>query len=308
MDRGERYLRRRDAPQIIPLDEVRVISELRQLTGRGQRRRRHQRRRTHLLEGIGIRVERVLTQRARQRRTSPSLHGEHRSGDLRGPLVVEDAEIRPNLPVRNTLMLSEAPLTPLGQERSADHRVVRVAGPVGNLVARNVRDHKQQFTKSCGERVVLGGQLGLLRAKFAALPLQRLGRCDISLATESADLAGHLVHPRADLIATSGDLPKPSIDILRARDEGVELQIASACERSTHLGGVRTKQSNVNHRSETTARFSAESGAGRAQRSSTTGVEAAKARSTSSVVRGGSAGRRRSCRVPKPFANWVAKM
>jgi hypothetical protein len=26
------------------------------------------------------------------------------------------------------------------------------------------------------------------------------------------------------------------------------------------------------------------------------------------VVRGGSAGRRRSCRVPKPFANWVAKM
>ena len=58
VDRRERHLGGGDAPQVVALDRVRVVGELGQLPGRGQRRGRHERRRADLLEGVGVAVER----------------------------------------------------------------------------------------------------------------------------------------------------------------------------------------------------------------------------------------------------------
>ena len=107
VDRGERHLGGGDAPQVVALDRVGVVGELGQLAGGGQRRGGDQRRRADLLERVGVAVERVLAQRPGQRGAEAALHGEHRAADLRGPLVVEDAERGGGLPVRHPLVVGE---------------------------------------------------------------------------------------------------------------------------------------------------------------------------------------------------------
>ena len=105
VDRRQRHLRGRDAPQVVALDRERVVGELRQLAGGRQGRRRHQRRRADLLVGIGVAIEAELAQRPRQRGTGAALHREHRLSDLGGPLVVEDAELGCRLPMWDSLMI-----------------------------------------------------------------------------------------------------------------------------------------------------------------------------------------------------------
>ena len=173
VDRGQRHLGGGDAPQVVALDGVGVVGELRQLTGGGERRSGDERRRTDLLERVGVAVERVLAQRPRQRGADAALHREHRPADLRGPLVVEDAERRARLPVRHPLVLGE-----LGRQvdRALDDRVVDVARAIGRVGMRQVGDPQQQVAQIALHDVELVGQHALLVAEGPAAELQLLRR------------------------------------------------------------------------------------------------------------------------------------
>ena len=77
--RRERHLGGRDQPQVVALDVVGLVGELRQVPGRHHRRRAHDGRRADLLEGVGVAVERQLAQRPGQRgAAAPRSIGEHR--------------------------------------------------------------------------------------------------------------------------------------------------------------------------------------------------------------------------------------
>ena len=67
----------------------------------------HERRRADLLEGVGVAVEGELAQRPAERGAEAAGHREHRAADLDRPLVVEDAERRARLPVRDPLVVGE---------------------------------------------------------------------------------------------------------------------------------------------------------------------------------------------------------
>ena len=103
-------------------------------------------------------------------------HREHRAGDLRGALVVEDAESGGGLPVRHPLVLGER----LGEERPFDDGVVVAASTVGRLGVRQVGDHEQVVAQGGAHRVVLGGEDPFLIAERPALGLERLGSRDVA--------------------------------------------------------------------------------------------------------------------------------
>ena len=134
-DRRERHLGGGDAPQVVALDGVGVVGELGELAGGGERRGADEARRADLLERVGVAVERELAQRPRPgwRRCLRCID-EHRPGDLHGPLVVEDAERRADLPVRAPA--GAAGTTSGSKPTTRDDRVVGVAGTVGRVGVR----------------------------------------------------------------------------------------------------------------------------------------------------------------------------
>ena len=171
IDRGQRHLGRWDAPQIVTLDVVGIVGELRQLTGRRQRRRRDERRRTDLFELVDVAIERVLAQRPRQRRAAAALHREHRPTDLGGALVVEDAERCAGLPVRDSSMLGEL----RGEvDRSLDERVVFLAVAIGGVGMRKVGDAQQHVAQIALDDVELVGQYPLVVTECTTAQLQFL--------------------------------------------------------------------------------------------------------------------------------------
>ena len=97
-ERRERHLGGRDAPQVVALDGVGVVGELRQLPGGRERGGQHERGGPDLLEHVGVAVEGELAERPGQRGAQPPLHREHGAADLHGPLDVEDAEGRSRPP------------------------------------------------------------------------------------------------------------------------------------------------------------------------------------------------------------------
>ena len=82
------------------LEEVRF--ELRQIAGSGQRRAVRHERRLDLGVAVlrGVQVEHEVDQRAREARACADQHGEPGARDLRAALEVDDAERRPEIPVR----------------------------------------------------------------------------------------------------------------------------------------------------------------------------------------------------------------
>ena len=67
VERRQRHLGGRDAPQVVALDGEGVVGELRQLPARRERRRGDERGRADLLEGVGVAVEGELAERPTER-------------------------------------------------------------------------------------------------------------------------------------------------------------------------------------------------------------------------------------------------
>ncbi len=103
--RGERDLGRRDGPQVIALQVVGVLFELRQVAGRDHRAGQHQRRRPDLLELVGMAVEGEGAEGPQQSGPEAAVEGEHRAGQLGPALHVEQSELGTDLPVGHPLGL-----------------------------------------------------------------------------------------------------------------------------------------------------------------------------------------------------------
>ena len=119
-ERRERHLRGRNGPEVVALEVVRVVLELGQVPRRHHGFGAYERRRAHLLERVGVAVERELAQGADEDGAAAAEHREHRARQLRPPLQVEDAERGPDFPVGHALMVPVVPRVAL----DAQHHVV----------------------------------------------------------------------------------------------------------------------------------------------------------------------------------------
>ena len=149
---------------------------------------------------VGVEVEAVLAQRPRQRGARAALHGEHRTGDLDGSFVVEDPEFGRRLPVRCPQVFGDGPDR---TDRPLDDRVVGVAGTIGCVGMRKVRDPQQQLAKRCGDPVVFDGEHTFVVAELTALGLELLGGGDVAVTAQLADLLGDRVDPGTDRVTAT---------------------------------------------------------------------------------------------------------
>ncbi len=94
---------------------------------------------------VGVAVQGELAQRPAHRGAEAAGHREHRPADLDRPLVVEDAEGGPGLPVRHLAVGGEG----VGQaDRAVHHRVVGVGGAVGGVGVGQVGDPSRRPRRS----------------------------------------------------------------------------------------------------------------------------------------------------------------
>ena len=140
--RCQRRFGRRDTPEVITLDRVRIVGELRQLPCGGKGRCSHQRRRTDLFVDVSVAVKTKLGERTRHGRTGTALHREHRARYLRRAFVVEDAERLGRFPMGHALPVGERVVQPDGP---GNDRVISVGRTIGGIGVRDVRHAKQQF-------------------------------------------------------------------------------------------------------------------------------------------------------------------
>ena len=121
---------------------------------------------------------------------------------LIGALVVEDAERRRRLPVRDPLVVGVAVEQ---TDRPGDERVVVLARAVGGVGVRQVGDAEQESAQRDVDLVVLDGQRPFGVAERPALVLQRSAASTSPVATQRTDLLGDGVHPGPDVVALLRD-------------------------------------------------------------------------------------------------------
>ncbi len=247
VDRGQWHLGRGDAPQVVALDGVGVVGELRQLAGRGEGRRRHQRRRADLFEPVDVAVERVLAQRTRQRGAGPALHREHRPADLRRPFVVEDAERLAGLPVGHPAVLGEVRRQ---ADRALDDRVLRLAGAVGSVDVRQVGDAQQHVAQVALHDLELVGEHPLVVTERPAAQLQLLGAVRVAGAAQLPDRLRQIVDFGPDGIALGDDVARQRIEGDRPLQLVEHVGLAAAGQGSTDGIGVGAQQTNIDHRAQ----------------------------------------------------------
>ena len=248
-ERGERHLGGGDRPEVVALDVVRLVDELREVAGGDHRLGPHERRRPDLLVEVGAAVERELHERTHQPRPLPAVHHEHRAGHLHGPLDVEDAQLLPDHPVRHALVLLVAGLVVL---LDAQHDVVLLAGAVRAVVRGQVRDAQQQLAQLCRDLVRTLVELLLLRAERPALGLELLGLLPSLLAVEGADLVRDHPDLGAQLVAPARQGAELGVEPVHLVHHGGVL--AAAGERRLHGVRVVADRSDVQHGAEATRR------------------------------------------------------
>ena len=97
---------------------------------------------------------------------------EHRAGQPRPPLHVEDLQRLADLPVRRVLVVEPFRLRPpevLAGPPPADLHVVLLARPRRRLLGRDVREVEQPGAHSLGGRIGLGRRHALVLAHLQAL-------------------------------------------------------------------------------------------------------------------------------------------
>ena len=216
-DRGERHLGRGDAPEVVALDGVGVVGELRQLAGGGEGRGGDERRRADLLEGVGVAVEGELAQRPAHRGAEAPQHREHRARDLHRPLVVEDAEGGADLPVRHPLVRAVA----LGVVADGgDHDVVVLGLAVGRVGGRDVGDAQQDVAQVAARRRRPAGRRRPPRRPGAgSRPWPPRPPAASPPAAQPAHLLRQLVDLPAQVVALRRQVPLLAVEL----EGGVEL-------------------------------------------------------------------------------------
>ena len=200
MQRRERHLGRRDGPQVVALDVVGVVGELRQVAGRDHRLGEHERGRPDLLVGVGVAVEARAARSARSSRAPQPRYIVNID-----PLIlaarsrVEDAELGRRCPSA----------APAGGRRRPRGRSPRCA-------ARRCRPRRRRRARrrsagwgcaAAASRSSAASRSARRRAPSRASPSSRLSAIlasassVVALAPEAADVLRQLLDPGPDLVA-----------------------------------------------------------------------------------------------------------
>ena len=133
------HLGGRDGPQVVALDVVGLVGELRQVAGGRHGLGEHQGGRADLLVGVGVAVEGEGGEGPEQPGPGAPVEREHRARQLGAPLHVEDAELPRRSPSAGPAGARPVP-APAGprpaRPPAARLDVVLGAGAVGRLVGR----------------------------------------------------------------------------------------------------------------------------------------------------------------------------
>ena len=240
--RRERDLGGGDRPELVALEVVGVVRELRQVTGRHHRGRPDERGRADLLVQVDVAVEGELAQRPDERGASASVHHEHRPGELGPPFEIEDAERLPDLPVRHPLVLAVG----VGIELlDPGDDVVGLRGTVGRVDRRDVGQVEEDVLQVGRDLLGLRVELLLLGAELAALLLQLAGLVLAAVAVELAHLVGDRADPGPQLVTCRAETPQLGIEVDHPVDLG---QVVSpAGQPGPHHVGLGPETAHVEH-------------------------------------------------------------
>ena len=213
VQRRERNLRCGNCPQSVTLQSEGVVGELGEMARGRERGGGHQRGRAHFFERVGIAIEGELAQRAGHRGAKPALHREHRAADLGGSLVVENAQCRTSVPMRNALVIGEG-----GRQvhRPLDDGIVVFALAVGSKNMGEVGDVQHHLTKCLRLLVTVGRESTLTLAEFATGHHGRFGGSCVARLAQGPHLLADLVDLRAQVVALEGNVTNSLIKVCRA--------------------------------------------------------------------------------------------
>jgi hypothetical protein len=243
VQRRQRHLRGGDRPEVVALDLVGVVGELRQVTGGRHRVGAHDGGRAHLGVGVSVAVEAELHEGPQEAGPPPRVHREHRPGDLRGPLGVEQAELLADVPVGHPLVVAErARVVALG----AEHDVVGLAGAVGGVDRGQVGRAQQQVLHLRGQRAGLPVEHLLLVAERAALGHEGLSAVGVTRAAQPPDVLGDRLDARPDLIALRAHGPLAGVEGEELVDHRRHLRAAPGQPGARGVG-IGTESLEVQH-------------------------------------------------------------
>src|SRR5437773_888548 len=172
---GDRHLGRGDEPQVLLGVAVEVVAELGEVPGADQALALHHRRRVDLDVAVlaRVEVEHPGDERALEARARAAQHVEARAGDLDAALEVDDAELRPQVPVRERREIEAARLA-----HAAHDHVRGLVGTDGHVGVRQVGhlEHAALEVRLGGSRGRLGGRDALAHCALRGDRPLALGR------------------------------------------------------------------------------------------------------------------------------------
>ena len=248
MHGGQRDFSGWNGPEVISLDVVRLVGELRQVSGCGDRLGEHERRWPQFLVGIGVRSEGVGGERPQESSAHPSEQREHRTGHLGAALEIQDTECFTDLPVRHLLVLvegwkRESLLKPRPPPSGLD--VVGLRLPVGAVLSGEVRGDEQGRTDGLSCCFDVDAQATLFIADGAALLSERRGSHLVALLLGLTNSLGEGLHLLTEGLLTSEEGPVGDVEV----DETVDGGTVHPTPGEARLDGVRivTEQPDIEH-------------------------------------------------------------
>ena len=211
----DRNLGRRDQEEVVAVDLVGVVLELRQLTRAGHAGAVHEHRRPHFLVAVlaGVKVDEEVHDRAHEPRALAAVDDEARAAHLRRPLQIDDPEIGGDVPVR-AHALRRARLAP-----APDDDVLLLA-TLRHVRAGHVRDLEQRPLQLALDADALGLDRRDLVAEHAAARDQVIGA--LLVALEPGDLLARCVALRLLLLDRLDQRAALAVERLEAVERGRE--------------------------------------------------------------------------------------
>jgi hypothetical protein len=237
----DRYLRRGDEPQVIPLRLVRLVGELGELPGAGEGLPRHQVGNAQLFVAVlaRVHVEEEVDERPLEAGSGAPEHRKARAADEGAPGKIEHPERLTQLPVSPRLERERARLTP------HRHHPIGLLASLRDLVQRNVRHCKEDLLHP---RLVGPHHLVQLGDALAQRPHggDEVGGA-LAGALELTDLPGRLVALRLELVHLADGRTARLVQSLHLRDHRGILRVSPAREATPDLVGLVAKASDVEH-------------------------------------------------------------
>ena len=211
VQRRERHLGGGDGPQVVALDVVAVLVELREVAGGDHRLGAHERRRADLLVGVAVAVEAQLHHGPQQAGAPAPVHREHRARDLHRPLGVEDAEVGADVPVGHALVVA------VGSRRRSPRCGGRRCRPRRRRPGR--RPTGRWGCAGAGRGPARPSASASASSAFSSSPsarlsaMTRLGAGVVAVLAEPADVLRQRLDAGPDLVPTGAEGPLLGVEV-----------------------------------------------------------------------------------------------